>query len=145
MPHSQVAGVDGHIHLKAGEDLMDECKVLGGCNSGEAKLTRGYNLPAKFIIHTVGPTLVEVEILQNAYLNSLNLAVANGIRTIAFPCISTGVKEFPSTEACKIVLHTVRPWLSANRHKIDRIVFCVYSLKNEAVYQALLPSYFPIS
>jgi len=139
-------GVDGLIHLRAGEQLLEECQALGNCEIGEAKITQGYNLPAKKIIHTVGPTTCDPELLQKAYLSSLKLASSQSVHSIAFPCISTGGHGFPAVEACHVALKTVRQWLmslEAQLSQLDRIVFCVYTLKNEAVYQTLLPAYFP--
>lgn len=136
--------VDGLILLKAGDKLLEELLASVELGSGEVRLTTGHKLPAKFIIHTAGPVGLDINILKANYVNSLNLAVQHGIRTIAFPCISTGYDEFPAVEACQIALRSVREWLTTNSDKIDRIIFCVYSLKNEAAYQTLLPSFFPI-
>lgn len=109
-------GVNGYIHNVAGPDLLRECISLGGCEFGEAKLTKGYKLPAKFIIHTVGPSKnnKNPDLLKKCYVNSLNLAKENHIRSLAFPCISTGNYEFPPTEAAKIALNAVRLWLSTS-------------------------------
>lgn len=111
-------GVDGAIHRAAGHELLEECSKLGGCKTGQAKITKGYKLPAKHIIHTVGPVYHdgkhgEPELLASCYRESLRLAVENGIKTIAFPCISTGVYGYPFREACIIALQTTRKFLQA--------------------------------
>src|SRR5438094_8838414 len=122
-------GVDGAIHRAAGPELLAECQTLGGCRQGEAKITRGYNLPARFIIHTVGPvwsggTRGEGEVLANCYRNSLQLAVENGIKTIAFPAISCGAYRYPISEAAQIALKTTREFL-ANTNNINKVIFAV--------------------
>ncbi len=122
-------GVDGAIHRAAGPELLAECRTLGGCRPGEAKLTRGYNLPAGFVIHTVGPVWAggqrsEPQILANCYLNSLQVAVENGIKTIAFPAISCGAYRYPIPEAVRIAVETTREFL-ANNNKIDKVIFVV--------------------
>lgn len=109
-------GVDGAIHRAAGPELLEECRHLHGCPTGEAKITRGYRLPAKYVIHTVGPVYRdgkhrEPELLASCYRNSLRLAVENGIRTIAFPCISTGVYRYPKVAAAKIALTEIGRFL----------------------------------
>src|SRR5436309_13280702 len=130
-------GVDGAIHRAAGPELLAECRTLGGCRPGEAKITRGYNLPARFIIHTVGPvwsggTRGEGEVLANCYRNSLQLAVDNGIKTIAFPAISCGAYRYPISEAAQIALKTTRESLT-NRENIDKVIFVVM---NDQILQA---------
>lgn len=109
-------GVDGAIHRAAGPQLLEECRSIGGCPTGEARLTKGYNLPARFIIHTVGPVWKgggedEENLLASCYRNSLNTAWENGIRTISFPSISTGVYGFPFEKACRIALAQIRDFL----------------------------------
>ena len=109
-------GVDGAIHRAAGPELLAECRLVGGCPTGEARITKGYKLPARYVIHTVGPVWRgdgdEDRLLANCYRNSLALAVANGVRTIAFPAISTGIYGFPIKRAARIAVHEVRDFLS---------------------------------
>src|SRR3977135_1095728 len=112
-------GDDGAIHRAAGPELLDECKTLGGCRPGEAKITRGYSLPARFVIHTVGPVWSggqrgEPETLANCYRNSLHLASENGLRTIAFPAISCGVYRYPIADAASIAVETTNGFLCKN-------------------------------
>jgi O-acetyl-ADP-ribose deacetylase (regulator of RNase III) len=135
-------GVDGAIHKAAGKQLLDECKKLGGCNTGEAKITQGYNLPAKFIIHTVGPVWFggrddEDEALTNCYKRSLELAVKNNIKTIAFPSISTGAYGFPVERAARIAINEVLDFLW-NDESIDKITFVCYSQNDFDIYEQLL-------
>ena len=120
-------GVDGAIHRAAGHRLLEECITLNGCKTGQSKITKGYNLPAKFVIHTVGPIWYggnknERELLKSCYITALNLAKENGIKTIAFPAISCGVYHFPLEEACKIATDTVREFISKN-DCFEKIVF----------------------
>lgn len=135
-------GVDGAIHRAAGPELLAECQTLGGCQPGEAKLTRGYNLSARFVIHTVGPFWTgggrgEAEILANCYHNSLQIAVENKIRTIAFPAISCGAYRFPILNAAKIAVATTREFL-ANNDKIDNLIFALWSEDIREVYRSLI-------
>jgi O-acetyl-ADP-ribose deacetylase len=135
-------GVDGAIHRAAGPELLAECRTLGGCQAGEAKLTQGYRLPARFVIHTVGPVWTggkggEPEILANCYRNSLQLAVKNRIKTIAFPAISCGAYGYPISEATRIAVETTREFL-ATETNIDRVTFVVASDEILRAYQALL-------
>jgi O-acetyl-ADP-ribose deacetylase (regulator of RNase III) len=135
-------GVDGAIHRAAGPELLAECQTLGGCQPGEAKLTRGYNLSARFVIHTVGPFWMgggrgEAEILANCYRNSLQIAVENKIRTIAFPAISCGAYRFPILNAAKIAVATTREFL-ANNDKIDNLIFALWSEDIREVYRSLI-------
>jgi O-acetyl-ADP-ribose deacetylase (regulator of RNase III) len=130
-------GVDGAIHRRAGPALLAECRTLGGCEPGEAKITRGYRLPARFVIHTVGPIWrggkhEEAEILTNCYRNSLRLAAENGIKTIAFPAISCGAYGYPIPEAAQIAVKTTREFL-ASEDKIDKVIFALWG---EDVYHA---------
>jgi O-acetyl-ADP-ribose deacetylase len=130
-------GVDGAIHRAAGPELLAECRTLGGCQPGEAKLTRGYRLPARFVIHTVGPVWMdgrrgEPQILANCYRNSLQLAVKNRIKMIAFPAISCGAYGYPIREAARIAVDTTREFLTTDA-KIDKVTFV---LLTEDVYEA---------
>lgn len=124
-------GVDGAIHRAAGPELLAECRTLGGCETGEAKITRGYRLPARHVIHTVGPVWEgggadEDRLLASAYANSLALAKAHGLRSIAFPAISTGVYAFPPDRAANIAVKTVVETLSGDAH-FSEVVFCCFT------------------
>ena len=136
-------GVDGAIHRAAGPGLLAECRTLGGCPTGEARLTGGYDLPARHVIHTVGPVYdryppAEAErLLRCCYIESLRLAEENGLETIAFPGISTGVYGFPKPEACLAAVDTVRRWLA--EHELPRAVtFCCFGAEDTALYRARL-------
>jgi O-acetyl-ADP-ribose deacetylase (regulator of RNase III) len=134
-------GVDGAIHRAAGPELLAECRTLGGCEAGKAKITRGYKLPARFIIHTVGPVWSggrrgEAQVLAGCYRNSLQLAVENGIKTIAFPAISCGAYRYPVSEAAQIAVETTRKFL-ANNDKIDNVIFVVMNDEILEVYRGL--------
>lgn len=133
-------GVDGAIHYAAGPELVEECKTLGGCKTGEAKITKGYELPAKHIIHTVGPIYSQDrgnanELLQNCYLNSLKLADKQNIRSIAFPSISTGAFGFPIEQAAKIVLKTTVAFLKNNETSTNEVVFVLHSDHDLEIYK----------
>ena len=135
-------GVDGAIHRAAGPELLAECRTLGGCKPGEAKLTRGYRLPARFVIHTVGPVWRggegdEPEILANCYRNSLKLAVENEIKTIAFPAISCGAYGYPIPDAAQVALKTTRDFLAIN-DSIDKVAFVLWGEDIYDAYRQLL-------
>ncbi|HEX4641142.1 MAG TPA: O-acetyl-ADP-ribose deacetylase [Chthoniobacterales bacterium] len=137
-------GVDGAIHRAAGPELLAECKTLGGCRPGDAKITRGYLLPARFVIHTVGPVWSggnrgEPETLANCYRNSLRVAVENDVRTIAFPAISCGAYRYPIAGAARIAVETSREFLRDN-DSISEVTFVVSADEIEAAYQHLLAS-----
>ena len=132
-------GVDGAIHRAAGPDLLDACRKLGGCPTGEARLTPGFRLPAKWVIHTVGPVWhggrgAEVDLLESAYRNSLQLALEHGVRTIAFPAISTGAYGFPKKEAARIALSVMR----AYEDKFQEITACCFGEADAALYREVL-------
>lgn len=141
-------GVDGYIHSRAGDELFSECQGLGGCFKGEAKITKGYRLPAQSVIHTVGPTDQDGDVLERCYWNSLDLAYQHGLRSIAFPCIATGNYGFSAVKATQIALNTTRRWLEQSpehRTSMDRVVFCTFTVKDEAIYETLMPCYFPVA
>jgi O-acetyl-ADP-ribose deacetylase (regulator of RNase III) len=137
-------GVDGAIHRAAGPDLVRECAKLGGCPCGEARITKGYRLPARCVIHTVGPVYRggmhgEPEKLRGCYVSSLKLAVEHGMRTIAFPAISCGVYGYPAEAAAKIALSTTAEFL-AGTPEIERVMFVLFGQEMLARYQRVLDS-----
>jgi len=136
-------GVDGAIHRAAGPELLEECRRIGGCPTGEARITKGYNLPARHVIHTVGPVYSgkpqDSRLLTNCYLNSLKLAVENNLTTVAFPAISCGVYGYPIEDACKIAVNTSAEFLKAHP-SLEKIIFILFSEKDHAVYKDYLES-----
>jgi O-acetyl-ADP-ribose deacetylase (regulator of RNase III) len=135
-------GVDGAIHRAAGPELLEECKSLNGCKAGEAKITKGYDLPATYVIHTVGPIWREgiqneTQLLRSAYQNSLEIAEAYSIKSIAFPNISTGVYGFPKVLAGRIAVNTVKDFLRTNS-TLEKVIFVVYDEENFEIYKELL-------
>ena len=135
-------GVDGAIHRAAGPKLLEECRTLHGCNTGEAKITGGYNLPAKHVIHTVGPVYSGREgdagKLRACYINSLNLAKENKLHSIAFPSISTGAYRYPLDKATDIAVAAAKEWISENSDYPIEVIFCVFGDGAEAVYKRVL-------
>lgn len=136
-------GVDGAIHMAAGPRLLEECRKLHGCPTGEARLTKAYDLPCEYVIHTVGPVWhggrrKEPELLASCYLNSLKTAVENGIRTLAFPSISTGVYGYPVEKAAKIAVKTVRQFLDDFPGRIDTVEWVLFDERTYAAYKSEL-------
>jgi len=132
-------GVDGAIHRAAGPELKAYCEKLGGCPTGEAKITPGFKLPAKYVIHTVGPVWHggksnEPALLANCYRNSLELALKNGVKTIVFPSISTGAYGYPKNEAAKIAVAVMREY----EKKFDEVIACCFSAGDKALYDRIL-------
>ncbi len=135
-------GVDGAIHAAAGPKLLEECRTLGGCPTGEARITKGYNLPARWVIHTVGPIWHggrhgEDELLASCYRNSLALAEKHGVKTIAFPCISTGAYGFPFERAATIAVKEVRQFLARSK-SIEKVVFVCFLKRDYECYEKTL-------
>lgn len=135
-------GVDGAIHRSAGPELLEECRLLGGCRTGDAKLTRGYRLPASFVIHTVGPVWRggdqgEPELLASCYRRSLELAGERAIRSIAFPSISTGIYGYPIDDAAVIAIDTVRLVIARQELPME-VIFCCFSADDLSIYERVL-------
>jgi O-acetyl-ADP-ribose deacetylase (regulator of RNase III) len=136
-------GVDGAIHRAAGPELLAECRTLGGCPTGEARITDGYNLPARHVIHTVGPVYsaksgdTARELLTRCYRNSLGLAIENHLKTIAFPAISCGVYGYPIEAACKVAVDTTCEFLIKNR-ALGQVIFVLFALQDKKVYDEYL-------
>ncbi|XP_063104742.1 ADP-ribose glycohydrolase MACROD2 isoform X2 [Cavia porcellus] len=143
-------GVDGCIHRAAGPCLLAECRNLNGCETGHAKITCGYDLPAKHVIHTVGPIArghingSHKEDLANCYKSSLKLVKENNLRSVAFPCISTGIYGFPNEPAAVIALGTIKEWLAKNHQEVDRIIFCVFLEVDFKIYKKKMSEFFPM-
>ncbi|KAH8822910.1 hypothetical protein DL96DRAFT_1619788 [Flagelloscypha sp. PMI_526] len=146
-------GVDGAIHRAAGPNLVKECRLLDGCDTGQSKITRAYNLPSSRIIHTVGPVYSESQVeakaalLRSCYQTSLELAVEHGLRHIAFCSVSTGIYGYPIKDATRIALDTVRKYLedesSEARKVLERVIFVVFPERDKQVYLQLIPEFFP--
>ncbi len=135
-------GVDGAIHRAAGPELLEECRTLGGCKTGQSKITKGYRLKARHVIHTVGPVYRggasgEAELLASCYRTSLELAEQHGITSLAFPAISTGIYGYPLREASEIAVRTVSEWLRAKGAEI-RVILCAFSEGDESVLREVL-------
>lgn len=135
-------GVDGAIHRAAGKELVEECRTLNGCKTGQSKITKGYNLPAKYVIHTVGPVWhcgnkKERELLKSCYETALNLAKENGIKTLSFPSISCGIYHFQLEEACKIATDTVKEFISQNSC-FEKVIFIDINVTIIEIYKRIL-------
>ena len=135
-------GVDGAIHRVAGPELLAECRTLGGANTGEAKTTKGYNLPDQWVIHTVGPVwnggdCDEDNLLADCYWTSLEEAKAHGVVSVAFPAVSTGVYRFPLERATRIAVGVVRDFLAGSPSSVEHVVFCCFSAKARDVYHSV--------
>lgn len=144
-------GVDGAIHAAAGPKLLEECRTLNGCETGDAKITRAYELPSKHVIHTVGPIYssrnvdLKAEQLRSCYHISLQLAIENSLKHVAFPSISTGIYGYPIEDATHIALAMVRQFTDEDEgDKLERIIFVVWSDADKKVYEKLIPLYFPL-
>lgn len=135
-------GVDGAIHRAAGPKLLEECRKLEGCNTGEAKITKGYNLKARHVIHTVGPVYSgkdeDSRLLARCYFNSLQLASQNSLYSIAFPAISCGVYGYPIHDACRIAIDTVHRFLKEEKSSVTKVIFILFSSKDYNIYEKYL-------
>jgi len=137
-------GVDGAIHRAAGHELQIECRTLNGCKTGKAKITRGYNLPAKHVIHTVGPVYLRetsgrsARLLEECYRNCLLLAIENNLKSIAFPCISTGIFGYPIEDAATIATLTVLSVVKKNSDVLDEVIFVTHSDRDTEVYKKIV-------
>jgi len=139
-------GIDGAIHKAAGHGLLQECALIGGCNPGHSRITQGYKLPARHVIHTVGPIGEKPEILKQCYQSTLRKVVQKNLKTVAFCCISTGIYGYPNESAAHVALKTIRKWLERdnNHAKIDRIIFCIFLSADHKIYKRLMQTmYFP--
>lgn len=137
-------GVDGAIHRAAGPLLQDECTSLNGCKTGQAKITGGYQLPAKYVIHTVGPQDGSEIKLAECYENSLSYCKSHKLKSIAFPCISTGIYGFPNRLAAHIALRICRKFLEQHHEQMERIIFCTFLPIDVDMYETLMQMYFPV-
>jgi len=135
-------GVDGAIHRAAGPQLLEACKALGGCHTGDAKITRGYQLPAEYVIHTVGPVYTggkrnEAQLLASCYEKSLELAASRQLRSIAFPAISTGVYGYPKEAAARIAWETISEFLAQKGSSIEEVILCCFSEADAKIFKTL--------
>lgn len=136
-------GVDGAIHRGAGKMLLEENRTHGGCEDGEAVVSGGYRLPAKYIISTVGPRGEHPDILRAAYSNCLNKMKENKLKSIAFPCISTGIYGYPNQSACNVALKSVRTFLEKNHQDVERVIFCLFLPIDVGLYKQRMSLMFP--
>lgn len=136
-------GVDGAIHAAAGRKLLEECRTLGGCPTGESRITKGYRLPASHVIHTVGPVYksddVSEPLLRSCYRSSLELAAENGLKSVAFSGISTGIYGYPSMDAAVVACRTVREYLDEHDGPLEKVVFVTFLQKDVDAYNAIIP------
>jgi len=137
-------GVDGAIHRAAGGLLLEECRTLEGCDTGSAKITSGYKLPSKNIIHTVGPRGEKPDVLKSCYKNCLDLMAENKLRSIAFPCISTGIYGYPPENACPVALDSVRTFLEKHGQDVDRVIFVLFLETDVAIYEKQMQMFFKL-
>lgn len=139
-------GIDGAIHSAAGRALYEECRTLNGCPTGETKITLGYNLPAQYVLHSVGPIGENPEALTSCYRSILDLCKAKGVRSVAMCGISTGIFDYPLVNAATVALSTTRTWLETgdNAESIDQVVFVNFKAEEEQVYEFLTPQFFPL-
>ncbi|XP_005105996.1 ADP-ribose glycohydrolase MACROD2 [Aplysia californica] len=139
-------GVDGAIHAAAGPLLRSECELLNGCSAGNAKISLGYKLPAKYVLHTVGPRGEKPDVLRSCYKNSLKLLKENKLRSVAFPCISTGIFGYPNEKAAKVALETIREFLETDEYgkDVDRVIMCLFLKKDVEIYREQMQMFFPV-
>ena len=138
-------GIDGAIHKAAGNKLVKACAKLNGCKTGECKLTKGFDLPAEYVLHTVGPRDKDQYKLKACYESCLTNMLANNIKSLAFCCIAIGHFGFPKRQAAVIALSTTRRWLEKNHQHVERVIFCIWKLDDDVMdlYKGLMPIYFP--
>ena len=134
-------GVDGCIHEAAGPKLLEECATLDGCETGMSKITKGYDLPAKHIIHTVGPVGEDPDKLSSCYTSCLELVKEHKLKTVAFCCISTGIYGYPNEEAAKVAFITVTEWVKSNMDVVDEVIFCTFLENDFFLYEDLITQY----
>ncbi|CAL1526199.1 unnamed protein product [Lymnaea stagnalis] len=139
-------GVDGAIHRAAGPTLLAECETLKGCDTGDAKITGGYRLPANYVIHTVGPQGEKPKLLESCYKKCLSLLKKKELKSIAFPCISTGIYGYPNKNACEVALKTIRKWLENDSYakEVECIILCLFLPKDVQIYHQHMPIFFPV-
>ena len=134
-------GVDGCIHRAAGKELLKECRTLRGCKTGQSKITKGYKLPAKHVIHTVGPKGEHPQELSSCYRTALDLMKENNLKTVAFCCVSTGIYGYPNGKAAKVAFETIFEWLQSNPDVVDQVIFCCFLPLDLQLYTGLMAEY----